>query len=106
VSAISHALRVVGAPFRLLLIGLIRVYRFTLSGVLGGQCRFYPTCSRYGEEAIRVHGAFKGTLMATWRVLRCSPLTAGGVDHVPPKRTGHGAPKYDHVTQTPEVPAC
>ena len=105
-NAISHVLRVAGTPVRLLLIGLIRVYRFTLSGVLGGQCRFYPTCSRYGEEAIRVHGAFKGTLMAAWRVLRCSPLTAGGVDHVPPKRAGHKVPEYDTVTHPPEVPAC
>ena len=42
-----------GAPARLALLGLIRLYRVTLSGWLGGQCRFYPTCSHYAEDAIR-----------------------------------------------------
>jgi putative membrane protein insertion efficiency factor len=73
----------VGAPARLLLVGLIRLYRLTLSGWLGGQCRFYPSCSHYAEEAIRMHGAARGSLMAAWRIARCGPFTAGGVDHVP-----------------------
>ena len=63
----SHVHRVAwkaGAPARLALLGLIRLYRVTLSGWLGGQCRFYPTCSRYAEDAIRLHGAMRGTLMA------------------------------------------
>jgi putative membrane protein insertion efficiency factor len=80
------ALWAAGAPFRLLLLALIRVYRVTLAGWLGGQCRFYPTCSHYAEEAIRVHGAVKGTVMAAWRIARCGPFTAGGVD--PPARRG------------------
>ena len=75
-----------GAPARLALLGLIRLYRVTLSGWLGGQCRFYPTCSRYAEDAIRLHGAMRGTLMAAWRIARCGPFTAGGVDHVPDPR--------------------
>ena len=82
-----------GAPLRLVLIGLIKLYRITLSGVVGGQCRFSPTCSAYGEEAIRVHGAVKGVAMAAWRVARCSPLTKGGYEPVPPRRT------YDSVIQ-------
>jgi putative membrane protein insertion efficiency factor len=80
--ALWHA----GAPARLVLIGLVKAYRATLSGWLGSQCRFYPTCSRYAEEAIRTHGAFRGTLMAAWRIARCGPLTDGGVDRVPPRR--------------------
>jgi putative membrane protein insertion efficiency factor len=72
-----------GAPARLALIGLIRLYRLVFSGSLGGQCRFYPSCSRYGEEAIRVHGAIKGTALAAWRIARCGPFTAGGADPVP-----------------------
>ena len=87
-----------GAPLRGALLGLIRVYRFVLSGSLGGQCKFHPTCSHYAEEAIRVHGAFRGTLMATWRILRCGPFTQGGVDHVPPGRNKHV--KYDAVIQS------
>lgn len=72
-----------GAPVRALLIALIRVYRVTLGGLLGGQCRFFPTCSVYAEEAVRAHGAIRGTLMSMWRVARCGPFTSGGVDHVP-----------------------
>ncbi|HEY6567289.1 MAG TPA: membrane protein insertion efficiency factor YidD [Actinomycetota bacterium] len=72
-----------GAPIRALLIGGIHLYRITLSGWLGGGCRFYPTCSHYAEAAVRNHGALKGSALATWRVLRCNPYGAGGVDHVP-----------------------
>lgn len=75
-----------GAPVRLLLVGLIRLYQVTLSGWLGGQCRFSPTCSRYAEQAIRTHGAVRGTALAAWRIARCGPFTRGGVDHVPPAR--------------------
>lgn len=88
----------VGAPARWALLGAIRVYRLTLSGWLGGQCRFYPTCSHYAEDAIRIHGAVKGTAMAVWRIARCGPFTEGGVDHVPPKKARHA--KYDCVTQS------
>lgn len=94
-SRLRRALWVAGTPLRVLLIGLIRVYRLTLSGWLGGQCRFYPTCSHYGEDAIRTHGAARGTLMATWRVLRCNPFGRGGIDEVPSPRV------YGDVTHTP-----
>lgn len=85
----SHVHRIAwraGAPARLALLGLIRLYRVTLSGWLGGQCRFYPTCSRYAEDAIRLHGAVRGMLMAAWRIARCGPFTRGGVDRVPAPR--------------------
>ena len=85
----SHVHRIAwraGAPARLALLGLIRLYRVTLSGWLGGQCRFYPTCSRYAEDAIRLHGAVRGVLMAAWRIARCGPFTRGGVDRVPGPR--------------------
>ena len=84
-----------GTPARLTLLGLIRLYRLTLSGWLGGQCRFYPTCSHYAEEAVRVHGAVKGSGLAVWRIARCGPFTDGGVDHVPPPRDRHT--EYDPV---------
>lgn len=76
---------------------LIRVYRFVLSGSLGGQCKFHPSCSHYAEEAIRLHGAFRGTLLALWRIVRCGPFTDGGVDQVPPRRIRHV--KYDGLIQ-------
>jgi len=89
-----RAIRAIGAPARTMLTGLIRVYRVTLSGWLGGQCRYYPTCSQYAEEAINVHGAVKGTGLAVWRVLRCNPFGAGGID--PVASIGSGS-KYEPV---------
>jgi uncharacterized protein len=82
-----------GAPARLALVACIRVYRLTLSGWIGGQCRFYPSCSHYAEGAIRTHGAIRGTGLAVWRVARCGPFTDGGVDHVPVSRHA----QYDGV---------
>jgi putative membrane protein insertion efficiency factor len=89
---IHRVLRTAGAPARALEIGFIRMYRAMLSGWLGGQCRFYPSCSHYAEEAIRERGAVKGSVLAVWRVLRCNPFGAGGVDHV---RT---PTSYDDIT--------
>ncbi|MFJ6211959.1 membrane protein insertion efficiency factor YidD [Streptomyces sp. NPDC092296] len=69
-----------------LLMGLIRIYQWTISPLLGPVCRYYPSCSHYGYEAIRVHGAVKGTGLTAWRILRCNPWSPGGVDHVPPRK--------------------
>lgn len=68
-----------------LLMGLIRLYQWTISPLLGPVCKYYPSCSHYGYDAIRTHGAIKGTGLTTWRILRCNPWSAGGVDHVPPR---------------------
>ncbi len=62
---------------------LIGVYRVTLSPFIGGQCRFEPTCSRYGLDAYRLHGPIRGTRMTIARVLRCHPFSKGGYDPVP-----------------------
>jgi len=85
-----------GAPARAVLLGLIRLYQVTLASSLGGQCRFYPSCSHYAQDAIRIHGATKGAALAAWRILRCGPFTKGGVDYVPPRKGEHAA--YDAVT--------
>ncbi|OPC82039.1 membrane protein insertion efficiency factor YidD [Embleya scabrispora] len=68
-----------------LFMGFIRVYQWTISPMLGPVCRFYPSCSHYGYEAMSVHGAFKGTYLTVWRILRCNPWNSGGVDPVPPR---------------------
>jgi putative membrane protein insertion efficiency factor len=68
---------------RLVLIGAIRAYQLTLSPLLGQRCKYYPSCSTYGLEAVRSHGALVGTALAAWRVLRCNPWSYGGVDVVP-----------------------
>lgn len=67
-----------------ILIKLIHLYRFILSPWIGQQCRFYPSCSHYAEEAILNHGAIKGSFLALRRLLRCQPFSNGGLDPVPP----------------------
>jgi uncharacterized protein len=62
---------------------LIRAYQFTLSPLLGGQCRFEPSCSKYSLEAYREHGAIRGTWLTVRRILRCHPLGPSGYDPVP-----------------------
>lgn len=69
---------------RLILLGFIRAYQATLARTLPpNTCRFYPSCSHYGYQAIYKYGALKGGVMATWRVLRCNPFNPGGFDPVP-----------------------
>jgi len=69
-----------------LFIALIRLYQQLLSPLLGAHCRFEPSCSHYTLRAIERHGAFKGSLLGAWRILRCNPLSkAGQIDPVPPR---------------------
>ena len=68
------------------LIAAIRAYQLTLAPILGGQCRFTPSCSAYAMQALAAHGAARGAALAATRILRCSPLCAGGHDPVPPAR--------------------
>lgn len=79
------------------LMGLIKGYQLLVSPLLGPTCKYYPSCSRYGLEAVRRHGAVRGSVMAAWRVLRCNPWSNGGVDEVPAK----GEPLFrTHQTST------
>jgi putative membrane protein insertion efficiency factor/ribonuclease P protein component len=90
----------IGWPIRSLLLGLIWVYRHTISPILPPTCRYHPSCSAYGFEALQVHGAAKGTVLTAWRVLRCNPFTPGGLDPVPTR----GAWRPDiHPDGTPRV---
>jgi putative membrane protein insertion efficiency factor len=68
-----------------LLVWILRAYQLVLSPMLGQNCRFYPSCSSYAIEALQVHGAARGSLLAARRVCRCHPWNEGGVDPVPPK---------------------
>jgi putative membrane protein insertion efficiency factor len=67
-------------------VGLVRLYQYTFAGVLGGRCRFHPSCSEYAIEALRTHGAVRGGVLAVRRFVRCQPLGGHGVDPVPPRR--------------------
>ncbi|MGQ9833289.1 MAG: membrane protein insertion efficiency factor YidD [Candidatus Villigracilaceae bacterium] len=66
------------------MLALIRLYQMVVSPALPqNTCRFYPSCSHYGYQAIYKYGVLKGSLMAIWRVLRCNPFNQGGYDPVP-----------------------
>ncbi|MFM2285381.1 MAG: rane protein insertion efficiency factor YidD [Bacteroidota bacterium] len=66
-----------------LIIALIRVYQQVISPVLPNACRYTPTCSAYGIEAVKKYGPLKGTAMAIRRILRCNPWGGHGHDPVP-----------------------
>lgn len=68
------------------LLFFIRLYQKYLSPMKGTKCPYVPSCSAYGAEAIRVHGALVGSALALWRILRCNPFSKGGFDPVPAKR--------------------
>jgi len=83
------ALRWVARLPVLALVGLVRVYQLVISPLTPPSCKYYPSCSSYAVTALKRHGLFRGTALAVWRVLRCNPWSAGGVDDVPPARHPH-----------------
>ena len=69
---------------KIVFIGLIKFYRKYLSGLKAAPtCKFIPTCSEYGIEAIEKYGTLKGGVLTVWRILRCNPFSKGGYDPVP-----------------------
>lgn len=96
------------------LIGLVRVYQRFVSPALvyamGPRCRFYPSCSCYAADALRMHGAVHGSWLAARRVLRCHPFHPGGFDPVPEHGVGNGSrpalgPPMPEVGAVPEESA-
>ena len=75
-------------------IGVVRAYQWTIRPLIGANCRFHPSCSEYAIEALRAHGAGRGSLLAGKRILRCNPWHPGGYDPVPTNR----APSQDDRT--------
>lgn len=69
--------------FSFLFLGIIKVYQQAISPVIGASCRYTPTCSAYGAEAIKKHGPFKGGWMALKRIASCHPWGKSGYDPVP-----------------------
>lgn len=65
-----------------ILLSIIRFYKKKISPHLGERCKFYPTCSDYALQAIEKYGAFRGSMKAIWRILRCNPMSRGGYDPV------------------------
>ena len=71
------------SPFAIVAIGFVQLYRHSLSALLGGQCRYLPTCSEYALDAFRLHGAWAGSFMTLARLCRCGPFGGHGYDPVP-----------------------
>ena len=65
----------------------VRAYQIVLGPILGGRCRFYPSCSDYALDAYHAHGPLRGTWLTLRRLLRCHPFGGSGVDLVPPAPT-------------------
>ena len=72
---------------RTILSTFIRWYRYLISPLLGDNCRFYPSCSHYAEQAIQEHGVVKGSGLAAQRISKCHPWHEGGIDPVPSNNT-------------------
>jgi putative membrane protein insertion efficiency factor len=79
----TTAIEAVTRAPRAAVLGLMRGYQLFISPMTGPTCKYYPSCSHYGIEAVRVHGAFVGSALAAWRIVRCNPWSVGGVDDVP-----------------------
>ena len=73
------------------LLAMIRFYRSAVSPHTPSSCKYIPTCSQYGLEAIERFGAFKGGFLTLWRILRCNPWSRGGYDPVPEKKEKTGS---------------
>ena len=98
--------RLVKKIVSLCLLALIGFYRYVISPVTGSNCRYYPSCSSYAEQAIREYGPLTGSKMAVLRILRCRPGMEGGIDPVPgsnieDKPDGNDLVK-PHIISTPE----
>jgi putative membrane protein insertion efficiency factor len=69
-----------------LMIGIITVYRYCISPLLGQRCRFYPSCSEYAQQAIDRFGVITGCYLTIKRLLKCHPFHPGGIDEVPEQK--------------------
>ena len=67
-------------------IGLVRLYQLLLAPLVGGSCKYHPSCSQYAVDALRRYGLVRGSILAGWRLLRCNPWSHGGVDRVEDQR--------------------
>jgi putative membrane protein insertion efficiency factor len=85
------------SPMAYLLIGFLKAYRLVISPLYGNVCRYYPSCSAYALTAVQLHGAARGSWLATKRLARCHPWARGGYDPVP------GADQGDQHTDSAET---
>ena len=69
-------------PISWMLVAVVRLYQVSLSPMLGGHCKYLPTCSEYWIQAVVRKGALRGAAMGVWRIVRCNPFSRGGYDPV------------------------
>lgn len=69
-----------------LVLAPIRLYQRLLSPLIPARCKYHPSCSEYAVQAVRAHGPVRGLVLAGWRLLRCNPLSDGGIDRVEDQR--------------------
>jgi hypothetical protein len=79
-------MKYIGKLFEWLFIVMIKIYQYTISPLLGANCRYTPTCSQYSIEALKTHGTIKGLWLALKRISSCHPWGGRGYDPVPPKQ--------------------
>lgn len=79
-----------GRVLTTVLVAGIRGYQRFISPMFGATCRYYPSCSAYALQAVRVHGPIKGSLLTVGRLARCNPWSRGGIDHVPVRGAWRG----------------
>ncbi len=89
-----------------LLIAPIRAYQRWVSPVFAPRCRYYPTCSNYAIEAIRELGPVRGTILASWRLLRCNPFSPGGIDELADRHLFRNTPTRSERAARPASPAA
>lgn len=77
---------------RVLATGPVRFYQRIISPALPQRCRYYPSCSEYAVDAIRSYGILRGSVLAAWRLLRCNPLSDGGLDFTEDQRLFRSRP--------------
>jgi len=87
-----------------LILALIRAYQRWLSPAFPRRCKYHPTCSDYAVQAVRELGPVRGSIVAGWRLLRCNPLSEGGIDDLGDRRLFRGA-RDGHPSPTPRTPA-
>lgn len=108
-NTVNGVIRIVFKPLEWLMLGLIKLYQVAISPLLGPKCKFYPSCSTYGYEAISTHGPFKGLVLTIYRVGRCHPWQLGGIDPVPaegawrPDVNLDGSPRSSDLNSTSSV---
>jgi hypothetical protein len=76
---------------------VLRAYRAVISPLYGNVCRYHPSCSRYALEAIQQYGVVRGSAMGAWRIARCNPWSAGGIDDVPDRRRPYRVSRFGFV---------